>query len=259
MSLRLSIDAEKVSFSGSVDPNSLAVGDDLSLQDQVNHVLSKMKKSDIDQQQDNNIAEGKKPANNSGSSKYPLWRSRRRLVVVALDCYDVKGAPERKMIQVMHEIFKAIKSDPQIARFTGFALMTAMPVSEVIGFLTSGKIHESEFDALICSSGSEIYYPGIHKEEHGKLHPDPDYARHIDYRWGCEGLKRTIWKLLSAQDAKGSQHEKSMDQIEEDNKSGNSHCISYIVKDPTKVAYVIIIKGITFLALTYLIFTIIWK
>ncbi|KAJ8449655.1 hypothetical protein Cgig2_001311 [Carnegiea gigantea] len=226
MSLRLSVDAEKVSLSGSVDPN------DLALQDQVNRVLSKIKKSDIEQQ-DNNNAEGKKLPDNS-SSKYPMLRSRRRLVVVALDCYDAKGAPEQKMIKVMHEIFKAAKSDPQTARFTGYALMSAMPISEVVEFLTSGKIQESEFDALICSSGSEIYYPGIYKEESGKLYPDPDYGRHIDYRWGCEGLKKTIWKLLSTQDGRAPQHEKTMDQIEEDNKSGNSHCISYFIKDPSK-------------------------
>ncbi|KAL6135623.1 hypothetical protein ACLB2K_067850 [Fragaria x ananassa] len=68
--------------------------------------------------------------------------------------------------------------------------------------------------------------------EDGRLLPDPDYSSHIGYRWGCEGLKKTIWKLLNAPD--GEQNSGSSNQIEEDLKSSNSHCISYLIKDPSK-------------------------
>ncbi|KAL6136495.1 hypothetical protein ACLB2K_061790 [Fragaria x ananassa] len=86
-----------------------------------------------------------------------------------------------------------------------FALLTAMPASETVEFLASGKIQANKFDALVCSSGSEVYYPG---------------------------LKKTIWKLLNAPD--GERNSGSSNQIEEDLKSSNSHCISYLIKDPSK-------------------------
>ncbi|KAL6139830.1 hypothetical protein ACLB2K_058131 [Fragaria x ananassa] len=75
-------------------------------------------------------------------------------------------------------------------------------------------------------------YPGTYTEEDGRLFPDPDYSSHIDYRWGCEGLKKSIWKLLNAPD--GERNSGSSNQIEEDLKSSNSHCISYLNKDPSK-------------------------
>jgi sucrose-phosphate synthase len=34
------------------------------------------------------------------TSKYPLLRRRRRLFVIALDCYNEVGAPEKKLVQV---------------------------------------------------------------------------------------------------------------------------------------------------------------
>lgn len=161
------------------------------------------------------------------ASKYPMLRRRRKLVVIALDCYDDKGNPEKKMAKYIQEIMKAVRLDAQTARVSGFALSTAMPMSKTIEFLTSGKIQVNEFDALICSSGSEVYYPGTYTED-GKLLPDPDYASHIEYRWGCDGLKKTIWKLCAPEGEESP--------IEEDTKSSNLHSISYLVKDLSKVS-----------------------
>ncbi|GAV58996.1 Glycos_transf_1 domain-containing protein/S6PP domain-containing protein/Glyco_trans_4_4 domain-containing protein [Cephalotus follicularis] len=228
MSLRLSVDGEKSSLSGSLDFSAAASGDP-ELQDQVKRVLSKIKKSESDSKD----AGGGKKFPENVVSKYPMLRRRRRLIVIALDCYDGEGAPERKMIQIMQDIFKAVRSDSQTARVSGFALSTAMPVTETIEFLTSAKIQVNEFDALICSSGSEMYYPGTYTED-GKLFPDPDYASHIDYRWGYEGLKKTIWKLMNTPEG-GEKTDKSSIPIQEDPKSSNAHCIAYFVKDPHKV------------------------
>jgi sucrose-phosphate synthase len=228
MSLRLSVDGEKYSLNGSLDLSAAA--GDRELQDQVKRVLSKIKKPESDPK---DLESGNKLLENV-ASKYPMLRRRRRLIVIALDCYDNHGAPEEKMIQIVQEIIKAARLDSQIARVSGFALSTAMPVSETIEFLTSGKIQVNEFDALICSSGSEVYYPGTYTEEDGKLFPDPDYASHIDYRWGCEGLKKTIWKLMNTSEG-GDNTDESSSPIQEDAKSSNAHCISYLIKDSSKV------------------------
>lgn len=227
MSLRLSVDGDKSSLNESLDVTAAA--GDHEVQDQVKRVLSKMKKPEYGPKDEGG---GNKLLDNV-ASKYPMLRRRRKLIVVALDCYDSSGSPEKQMIQVVQEIFKAVRLDSQSARVTGFALLTAMPMSETVEFLASGKIQANEFDALVCSSGSEVYYPGTYTEEDGRLFPDPDYASHIDYRWGCEGLKKTIWKLLNAPD--GDRNSAASSHIQEDLKSSNAHCISYLIKDPSKV------------------------
>lgn len=228
MSLRLSVDGEKSSLNGSLDYTAAASGD--PVQDQVRRVLSKIKKPESDS---HDKEAGKKLPENA-VSKYPMLRRRRRLIVIALDCYDDKGAPEKKMIQIMQDIFKAVRSDTQTGRVSGFAISTAMPVTETIEFLNLAKIQANEFDALICSSGGEVYYPGTYTEEDGKLFPDPDYAAHIDYRWGNDGLKKTIWKLMNTIEG-GEKSVNSSWPIQEDQKSSNDHCISYLIKDPSKV------------------------
>ncbi|KAL3619956.1 sporulation-specific protein 2 [Castilleja foliolosa] len=219
MSLRLSVDGEKTSLNESLE---VIPGVD----DQVKHVLSKMRRqesdSDADKKQIPDIP-----------SKYPILRRRRKLFVIALDCYDSRGCPDKKMIDVIKDFFKAVKMDSQFARFSGFALSTAMPMPELTEFLKTGGIKVNDFDALICSSGSEVYYPGTYTEDNGKLCPDPDYATHIDYRWGSNGLKKTIWKLMNTSEG-GSKSGHSPSVIEEDVKSSNAHCLSYLMKDLSK-------------------------
>ncbi|KAG6593761.1 putative sucrose-phosphate synthase 2, partial [Cucurbita argyrosperma subsp. sororia] len=224
MSLRLSVDGEKTSLNTSVDV--AASIDDPDLQDQVKRVLNKIKRSGNEQA---DVEKGNKMLENI-PGKYPVLRRRRRLIVIALDCYDSNGAPEKKMIKILQEIIKAGNLDTQVARASGFALSTAMPLAETTEFLRSGKIQLNEFDALICSSGSEVYYPGSYEED-GKLYPDPDYATHIDYRWGCDGLRKTILKLLNASE---DDSDKFRSPVQEDRTSSNAHCISYLIKNPSK-------------------------
>ncbi|XP_048235112.1 probable sucrose-phosphate synthase 3 isoform X2 [Ricinus communis] len=226
MSLRLSIDGDKSSFNGSLDYSAAATGDP-ELQDQVKQVLSRIKKPESGPKD----AEGGKPE--TGTNKYPMLRRRRRLIVMALDCYGTEGDPEKKMIQIVQDVIRAVRSDSLFAKISGLALSTAMPLSETVDFLTSAKIQVNEFDALICSSGSELYYPGTYTEENGKLLPDTDYATHIDYRWGCEGLKKTVWKLMNMTEA--GEQTKETSHIQEDAKSSNAHCITYRIKDGSKV------------------------
>nr|XP_029121820.1 sucrose-phosphate synthase isoform X2 [Elaeis guineensis] len=241
-SLRLSVDGEKSSPNGSLEHNQaefekVAEGKgDTEVQDQVKKILNKIKKQVPEPQA---TGSSKKQTEVSGQTinKYPLLRRRRRLFVIALDSYDSKGAPEKKMLQVIQEVFRAIRSDSQMSRISGFALSTAMPISETLELLKSGKILATDFDALICSSGSEVYYPGTSQcmDANGRLCADPDYATHIEYRWGYDGVKRTLTKLMASQDGQGdSKPENSSSNIEEDVKSSNPHCVSFFIEDSTK-------------------------
>ncbi|KAF5202489.1 Sucrose-phosphate synthase [Thalictrum thalictroides] len=98
-----------------------------------------------------------------------MLRRRPRLIVVAVDCYNNEGNPDSKMLPIVQEIIKAGRIDSQTARFSGFALLTAMPLYDTVEFLKSGQVQITEFDALVCSSGSEVYYPGTSTEDGGSL------------------------------------------------------------------------------------------
>lgn len=192
-------------------------------------MLSKIRKQDSGSSNDNILLD-------NVPNKYPLLRRRRWLIVIALDSYDSNGAPDNKLIEIIQKIVKGVQLDPQSGRVTGFAFSTAMTMQETIEFLALGNVSVSEFDVVICSSGSEVYYPGVNTED-GKLLPDHDYEVHIDYRWGVEGLKSTICKLMNASEGE-EDNEKAYSPIEEDLKSSNAHCISYKIKDLSKVSEV---------------------
>ncbi|XP_047319312.1 probable sucrose-phosphate synthase 2 isoform X2 [Impatiens glandulifera] len=217
MSLRLSFDGDKTSLNESLDTTG---GDPEGMNDHVKKLLSRMNKPEQGKPQD-----GKAVDNVSG--KYPMLRRRRRLIFIAVDCYNNDGSPDKKLIKIIQATFKAVNSVSQNAKFSGFALSTAMPISELMAFLKSGNINVNEFDALVCSSGSEVYYPGTYIQD-GKLYPDPDYVSHIEYRWGSDGLKKTISKLMSSNESHSSKF------FEQDLEASNSHCLSYKIKDLTK-------------------------
>ncbi|KAG0501514.1 hypothetical protein HPP92_001586 [Vanilla planifolia] len=230
LSLRLSIDGEKSSTIGSHDASAEKGNTDV--QEQVKRIMSRVKRHEQD-------AEGgvrQQDGSGNTAAKYPLLRKRKRLFVMAIDSYDDDGRSDKKMVQLIKEVFKAIRSDSQMARISGFVLSTAMPITETLEFLKSAKTPVKDFDALICSSGSEVYYPGTSQcaEDEGKLHADPDYSSHIDYRWGHEGVKRTITKLMNSHDVQNEHKTGSVDVVEVDLTSSNSHCVSFLVKNKSK-------------------------
>ncbi|KAH9299399.1 hypothetical protein KI387_031081, partial [Taxus chinensis] len=245
MSLRLSVDGEKSSINGSVDNSGdleklLAAKGDPQLSYQVKKVLGKLKRGPSSEETERKKPEEnelKVPLNNvTVLNKYPALRRRIRIFVIAVDCYDEDGKIAPRMLEIIQEIFKYVLSDPTTARFVGFVLSTALTVDETLKMLGSGNIQPQEFDALICSSGSEIYYPTIpaYAEDGSdkKVSFDVDYESHIDYRWGGEGLRKTMSKL-TAHEGDGAQKHNRV--IFEDAVHSNAHCLSYLVKDSSKV------------------------
>lgn len=231
LSLRLSVDGEKYSLNAASDFNQSSGRGEPEIQDQVNRILNQINRKDAQ-------AQAQPESCLNISNKYPLIRRRQKLYVIALDCYNDQGAPDKKMLHVIQETFKAVKSDHQMSRASGFALSTAMSISETVELLKSGKIAANEFDALICSSGSELYYPGINQcnEDDFRFCADPDYATHIEYRWGLEGVKMTVSKLMNTPDADGDEKSNNSSfAVVEDAKSCNAHCVSFLIKDLKKV------------------------
>ncbi|KAJ1704093.1 hypothetical protein LUZ63_003872 [Rhynchospora breviuscula] len=224
LSLRLSLDGDK-----SLELQE-GVEDEDGANDHVQRILRQMSKRCTEGGDNTNQIS----VNVSSTSKYPLLRRRRRLFVIALDCYNDQGAPEKKMVQVIQEIFRTVRSDQQMSRISGFALSTAMSMSEIADLLKTAKIPITDFDALICSSGSEVYYPGTAQctDAEGRFCADPDYATHIEYRWDEEEIKKNIVKVMASAGAD------EVANMEVDERSSNAHCVSFFIKDPSKAKLV---------------------
>ena len=89
--------------------------------------------------------------------KLPLKR-RKHLFDIAMDYYDVSGEPfVSKLAIIIQDIMNAVLSTGKFPSL-GFILSTALTVLETISVLQSIGVKLSAFDALICSSGSQLLY-----------------------------------------------------------------------------------------------------
>jgi sucrose-phosphate synthase len=167
------------------------------------------------------------------SIKIPQFiiKKRKKLVAFALDNYDT---PAQKTTQIamkaIKNILKAIRQGK--TRTTGFILLSALTVTETLAMFKANNVTPQDFDALICGSGSRLYYPrdSVFKEENFDL----DYQHHINYRWAYTGLRKTMPQLMSPDEDhfanKGERH-----ILVEDPDRCNSHCLVFNVTDITLV------------------------
>ena len=95
------------------------------------------------------------------SNKYPALRNKRKIFVITMDYYDDNDNVSPRMMEIIQEILKAVRSDATMEIFSSLVLSTTLAVDEIIGMLNPGNVELHEFDALICSSGSELYYLAI--------------------------------------------------------------------------------------------------
>lgn len=167
-----------------------------------------------------------------GQSKGPIVRKRKRLVVVAVDSYSASGEPAEGLISTLQGVLKDLKSKPG----TGIILSTALTVSEVEQLLQKNGIHVNELDAVVCSSGSKMYYPSdASPSGETQLCVDPDYEQHIAYRWGGEGLRKTMARFLNS--VEGDKEPKKDRGLAEDEQLSNAQCFSYKVTNPSVVRF----------------------
>lgn len=245
ISLRLSID-DKLPANGSLETmeahkaaqNGGAHG--YSIVSDFKHELEKVRKEALRDENDSyrtSSAEKSVTSNGSLVTKVPHLRRKRKFVVIAVDSYNACGRPDNTLVQIIREIINATKTN-LFPRPPGFILLTALSLKDTVDMFRLGEL-KNDFDALICSSGSELYYPANNAHEANtalepQLFADPDYSTHIEYRWGGEGLKRTMARLLNIEGVEKIGN-KGDCAIVEDHKNSNSHCLAYEVKDPSKV------------------------
>ncbi|CAM6021442.1 unnamed protein product, partial [Sphagnum balticum] len=168
-----------------------------------------------------------RPITTGPLSKAHMLKRRRRLLVIAIDSYDsASQKPSERLVKIIQDIVMTIRTEAG-GRSMGLILSSALTVSETVTALTSNGLSPHDFDALVCSSGSELYYPADSSVD-TELQADADYQSHIDYRWGYNGLRKTMPRLTSPD---GETENKNPIYVE-DETACNPHCLAYRVTKP---------------------------
>ncbi|KAL3844021.1 hypothetical protein ACJIZ3_001424 [Penstemon smallii] len=160
------------------------------------------------------------------NSKFPAFRRRKFICIIAVDC-DISA----DILSIAKMITEAASKDKD-AQSIGFILSTACSISEINSLLDKGRFKASNFDAFICNSGSEIYYPSPEEKSSGSPYMvDSDYYSHIDYRWGGESLRNTLVRWATSVNDKTKDKKGVITELD----SGSLHCYAFKVKDPAMV------------------------
>lgn len=157
-------------------------------------------------------------SNGSSSASYHPGR-RQGLFVIAADCYDGNGDCTERLPALIKNVMKATSSG--LGRI-GLVLLTGLTLQEIIEKLRCYQVNLEEIDALVCNTGSEMYYPWK------DLVADVEYEAHIEYRWPGENVRSIVMRLARGEGG-------AEDDILEYAGVCSSRCYSYTVKPGAKV------------------------
>lgn len=159
----------------------------------------------------------------SGSKKSnPSYSPGRRqaLYIIATDSYDTNGDSTETMSMIIKNVMEIAVGKPGEI---GFILLTGSSLEEIKEVFKRSQVNLESFDALVCSSGSELYYPWR------DLAVDDDYDNHTEYRWPQENVRSTIVRIAR-------QENEEDDNIVEQLKTSSSRCYTYVIKQGAKVS-----------------------
>jgi len=156
---------------------------------------------------------------NSNSSYFP--GRRQSLVVVAADCYDNDGNLAKAFQTIILNVMKVLQPGIRAGRI-GVVLLTGLSLQETIEALNSSQVNIEELDAVVCNSGSEMYFPWK------DLLTDADYEAHVEYAWPGENIGSTIPRLARID-------EEEENEIVEYASACSSRCLSYSLKPEAMV------------------------
>lgn len=165
-----------------------------------------------------------KMSSSNGSAAVTYTPGRRQMLfVIAADCYNNEGESTETLQSTIENVMKAAGLSVGVAR-VGFVLVTGSSLRETLQALRCCPVNIEDFDALVCNSGSEIYYPWR------DMVADVGYEAHIEYRWPGEHIRSTVMRLARTEDG-------AEDDIVEYMAACSSRCYSYAVKLGAKVSF----------------------
>ncbi|KAG2649025.1 hypothetical protein PVAP13_1NG081500 [Panicum virgatum] len=153
---------------------------------------------------------------------------RKRIVVVSVD----SGSKE-DLVRIIRNAIEVIRTQ-NMSDSTGFVLSTSLTISEIHSLLVPAGMLPTDFDAFICNSGSNIYYPSYSGEtpNNSKITfaLDQNHQSHIEYRWGGEGLRKYLVKWATSVVERKGRTERQI--IFEDPEHSSTYCLAFRVVNP---------------------------
>lgn len=227
LNLKLSLDGEKNEGSGNLD-NALDSEENIvDEKRKIENAVLTWTKGVLGDKRDGST---EKSEQNSSNSKFPALRRRNYIFVIALDC-----DADDDFLGTIKRILEVVEKEKN-AGSVGFILSTSLTISEIHSILLLGKLSPLDFDGFICNSGSELYYPSSNSEDNPSGIPfvlDLDYHSHIEYRWGGEGLRKTLVRWAVSINDKAEKNEGEI--ITEDDLGSTTHCYAFKVKEAALV------------------------
>ncbi|KAJ4709067.1 Sucrose phosphate synthase [Melia azedarach] len=163
---------------------------------------------------------------NTSAGKFPALRRRRQIFVISVDDDTTIG-----LIEAIKKIFEAVEKE-RTEGSIGFILSTSLTISEMHSFLVSGGLSPNDFDAFICNSGSDLYYSALNSEDDPFV-VDFYYHSHIEYRWGGEGVRKTLVRWASSVTDKKAESEKKV--VTPAEQLSTDYCYAFSVQRPSVV------------------------
>lgn len=220
LNLKFSLDGEKNEGGGTIDNALDAEENESDRKSKIENAVLTLSKGILGGTQ--------KPSSVEKEDKFPAFRRRKCIFVIAVDSDTTSH-----FIEIIEKIVEAARKEKD-AGSVGIILSTSLTTSEIHSLLISGGFSASDFDGFICNSGSELYYPSSNSEDSPCGLPfmvDLDYRLHTEYRWGGEGLRKTLIRWASSVNDKSGEGK----IVSEDESGSTAHCYAFQVKDPTLV------------------------
>ncbi|KAG7557288.1 Sucrose synthase [Arabidopsis suecica] len=145
---------------------------------------------------------------------------RQMLFVVAVDSYDDNGNIKANLDDIIKNVMKAADLTSGKGKI-GFVLASGSSLQEVVEITQKNLINLEDFDAIVCNSGSEIYYPWR------DMMVDADYETHVEYKWPGESIRSVILRLACTEPA-------TEDDITEYASACSTRCYAISVKQGVK-------------------------
>ncbi|EEF40554.1 probable sucrose-phosphate synthase 4 [Ricinus communis] len=201
--------------------DSLKDVEDLSLKFSIEGDLKLNGESDAATRQKKLIEAITQAASFNGNTTVTYSPGRRQMLfVIAADCYDCNGKSMETFQEIIKNVMKAAGLCLGLGRI-GFILLTGSSLQETMEALRRCPVNIEDFDAIICNSGSEMYYPWR------DMVADVDYEAHVEYRWPGENVRKMAIRLAKVEDG-------AEDDLYENNQACGSRCYSYIIKPGAK-------------------------
>lgn len=157
---------------------------------------------------------------------------RKRIIVISVD-----SVSKEDLVKIIRNAIEVIRTQ-NMSDSTGFVLSTSLTISEIYSLLVPAGMLPTDFDAFICNSGSNIYYPsysgGTPNNSKITFALDQNHQSHIEYRWGGEGLRKYLVKWATSVVERKGRTERQI--IFEDPEHSSIYCLAFRVVNPNHVS-----------------------